>query len=44
MRPVAPLYGAAVYAGFVANIEPSEWPYHADDVPASLSAAVAAVQ
>jgi Phosphotransferase enzyme family len=44
MRPVAPLYGAAVYAGFVANIEPSEWPYHADDVPASLTAAVAAVQ
>jgi hypothetical protein len=42
MRPVASLFGAAVYAGFVARIEPSEWPYHADDVPAALTAAVAA--
>ncbi|HEY7272451.1 MAG TPA: aminoglycoside phosphotransferase family protein [Actinoplanes sp.] len=43
MRPVAALCGAAVYADFVARIEPSEWPYHADDVPAALTASVAAV-
>jgi Phosphotransferase enzyme family len=44
MRPVAALYGAAVYAGFLARIEPSEWPYHAGDVPASLTAAVTAAR
>ena len=44
MRPVAALFGAAVYAGFLARIEPSEWPYHADDVPASLTAAVTAAR
>ena len=37
--PIAPLYGAAVYATFVANIEPSEHPYHADDVLAGLDRA-----
>jgi hypothetical protein len=42
LRPVAPLRAAVVYAGFLANIEPAEWPYHADDVPAGLRAAVAA--
>ncbi|WP_433211558.1 phosphotransferase family protein [Dactylosporangium sp. CS-047395] len=40
LRPVAPLLGAAVYANFVHNIEPSEWPYHADDVPTCLKTAV----
>jgi aminoglycoside phosphotransferase (APT) family kinase protein len=39
MRPVAALCAAAAYAGFLARIEPSEWPYHADDVPAALTAA-----
>jgi aminoglycoside phosphotransferase (APT) family kinase protein len=42
MRPVAALCAAAAYAGFLARIEPSEWPYHAADVPAALTAAVAA--
>jgi hypothetical protein len=32
LRPVAAVTAAAVYAGFVAAIEPSEHPYHADDV------------
>lgn len=41
LRPVAPLRAAVVYAGFLANIEPAEWPYHADDVPAALRAAAA---
>ena len=40
MRPVAALRFAVVYAGFLDRIEPSEWPYHCDDVPACLSAAV----
>jgi hypothetical protein len=44
MRPVVALSGAAVYAGFLDRIEPSEWPYHADDVPAALTAAVAAAR
>jgi hypothetical protein len=44
MRPVAALYGAATYAGFLAHIERAEWPYHADDVPAGLTAAVAALR
>jgi hypothetical protein len=29
-----------VYANFLANIEPAEHPYHADDVPGHLAAAV----
>jgi hypothetical protein len=41
LRPVAALRAAATYAGFLDAIEPSEWPYHAGDVPACLSAAVA---
>jgi len=35
-RPVAELYLAAVYAAFVASIEPSEHPYHAGDVAPCL--------
>jgi hypothetical protein len=31
LRPVAALRLAAVYVHFLANIEPSEYPYHADD-------------
>ncbi|AEV87492.1 aminoglycoside phosphotransferase [Actinoplanes sp. SE50] len=42
LRPVAGLWNAATYAGFLANIEQSEWPYHAGDVPDCLAAAVAA--
>ncbi|GIF13156.1 aminoglycoside phosphotransferase family protein [Actinoplanes teichomyceticus] len=42
LRPVAALLGAATYAGFLARIEQSEWPYHAGDVPDRLAAAVAA--
>jgi hypothetical protein len=42
LRPVAALYLAAVYATFLANIEPSERPYHAADVPAYLARAVEA--
>lgn len=41
LRPVAPLLGAVVYGTFLANIEPSEWPYHAEDVPSCLNEAVA---
>ncbi|SBT54861.1 phosphotransferase family protein [Micromonospora narathiwatensis] len=41
LRPVAPLRLAAVYAMFLANIEPSEHPYHANDVPACLGRAAA---
>jgi hypothetical protein len=33
LGPVAALRFAAVYAEFLANIEPAEHPYHADDVP-----------
>lgn len=40
LRPVAALRSAVVYADFVANIEPSEWPYHAADVPACLAASI----
>ncbi|MER7001515.1 aminoglycoside phosphotransferase family protein [Dactylosporangium sp. NPDC000555] len=40
LRPVAPLLGAVIYAGFVHNIEPSEWPYHTEDVPTCLRIAV----
>ncbi|WP_433295232.1 phosphotransferase family protein [Actinoplanes sp. CA-030573] len=42
LRPVAQLRAAATYAAFIAAIEPSEWPYHADDIPACLTAAVSA--
>jgi Phosphotransferase enzyme family len=35
-RPVAELYLAAVYAAFLAGIEPSEHPYHAGDVAPCL--------
>ncbi|MEU8260397.1 aminoglycoside phosphotransferase family protein [Micromonospora sp. NPDC048999] len=41
LRPVAPLRLAAVYAMFLAGIEPSEHPYHAADVPACLGRAAA---
>ncbi|MFE9205601.1 phosphotransferase [Micromonospora sp. NPDC007230] len=41
LRPVAPLRMAAVYAMFLASIEPSEHPYHAGDVPACLKRAAA---
>ncbi|MFC4145794.1 aminoglycoside phosphotransferase family protein [Micromonospora mangrovi] len=41
LRPVAPLRMAAVYAMFLAGIEPSEHPFHVHDVPACLDAAVA---
>ncbi|MEV6925853.1 aminoglycoside phosphotransferase family protein [Dactylosporangium sp. NPDC051485] len=40
LAPAAPLLGAAVYANFVHNIEPSEWPYHTHDVPTCLKEAV----
>ncbi|GIF74342.1 aminoglycoside phosphotransferase family protein [Asanoa siamensis] len=33
LRPVAALRNAAVYASFLAGIEPAEHPYHAADVP-----------
>jgi hypothetical protein len=39
LTPVAALNGAATYATFLANIEPSEHPYHADDVQACLAMA-----
>jgi hypothetical protein len=42
LRPVAELRAAAAYAGFLDRIEPAERPYHAEDVPVRLSAAVAA--
>ena len=42
LRPVAELRAAATYADFLDRIEPAEWPYHAADVPARLSAAAAA--
>ncbi|MEU8813234.1 phosphotransferase [Actinoplanes sp. NPDC048796] len=43
LRPLAPLRSAVVYAGFLDNIEPSEFPYHAEDVPAALAAAASIV-
>jgi aminoglycoside phosphotransferase (APT) family kinase protein len=39
MRPVAELRAATVYAQFLADIEPSEHPYHAGDVARQLAAA-----
>ncbi|MEW2591105.1 aminoglycoside phosphotransferase family protein [Micromonospora aurantiaca] len=44
LRPVAPLRLAAVYAMFLAAIEPSEHPYHVHDVPAALARAAAAAR
>jgi hypothetical protein len=44
MRPIAALWAAETYAGFLAGIEPAEHPYHAADVPEQLEAAVAAAQ
>jgi Ser/Thr protein kinase RdoA (MazF antagonist) len=44
LRPVTPLLWAAVYARFLANIEPAEWGYHLEDIPRSLAEAVAADQ
>ncbi|MDY7086460.1 MAG: phosphotransferase [Actinomycetota bacterium] len=44
MRPVAPLRSALIYATFLDNIEPSEWPYHAADVPERLAAAVRSIR
>jgi hypothetical protein len=41
--PLAPLYGAAAYAMFLAHIEPSEHPYHRDDVPDALAAVASLV-
>ncbi|MGC1212144.1 MAG: aminoglycoside phosphotransferase family protein [Micromonospora sp.] len=41
LRPIALLRMAAVYAMFLAGIEPSEHPYHAADVPACLERAAA---
>ncbi|MBB2942838.1 hypothetical protein FB565_002551 [Actinoplanes lutulentus] len=40
LRPVAALRSAITYAGFLAKIEPSEWPYHAADVEVALRAAL----
>jgi hypothetical protein len=40
LRPVAALRAAATYADFLDAIEPSEWPYHAGDVPACLAASI----
>jgi hypothetical protein len=42
MRPVYELYYAAVYADFLAGIEPSEHPYHSADLPECLARASAA--
>lgn len=39
LRPVAALRNASVYANFLANIEPDEHPYHAEDVPFWLAEA-----
>ncbi|WFE33933.1 aminoglycoside phosphotransferase family protein [Micromonospora sp. WMMD975] len=44
LRPVAPLRLAAVYAMFLAGIEPSEHPYHVHDVPAALAQAAELAQ
>src|SRR5262249_30427805 len=39
LKPVAALRNAAVYSAFLANIEPSEYPYHAGDPPRWLAKA-----
>ena len=41
LRPVAALRSAAVFADFVARIEPTERAYHRADIPQMLDAAVA---
>ncbi|GAA2384293.1 phosphotransferase family protein [Catellatospora methionotrophica] len=41
IEPLVALRNAAAYAGFLDAIEPSEWPYHADDVPYWLAQAAA---
>lgn len=41
IRPITELSAALTYAGFLANIEPAEHPYHAGDVPGHLAAAAA---
>jgi hypothetical protein len=43
LRPVAALRDAVVYAAFLDAIEPSEWPYHAADVPSNLARAASMV-
>ncbi|MEV4343853.1 aminoglycoside phosphotransferase family protein [Actinoplanes sp. NPDC049596] len=43
MRPLLPLREALLCANFLDNIEPSEFPYHAEDVPAALIAAASIV-
>ncbi|GIE77542.1 hypothetical protein Aph02nite_34920 [Actinoplanes philippinensis] len=40
LQPVELLRQAVVYDGFLARIEPSEWPYHADDIRRCLQTAV----
>jgi hypothetical protein len=40
IAPIAELRGAVTYATFLDHIEPSEHPYHRDDVPTCLAAAV----
>jgi hypothetical protein len=40
LQPVELLRQAVVYHTFMAKIEPSEWPYHADDVRRCLQTAV----
>ena len=42
LRPVAALRAAVMYADVLGSIEPTEWPYHAADVPRCLAAAVEA--
>jgi hypothetical protein len=44
LTPVAALRSAAVYAAFLADIEPAEHPYHAEDVPRCLREARAAAE
>jgi hypothetical protein len=39
LRPLAALYGAAGYSGFVANIEPSERVYHIGEITSCLEKA-----
>lgn len=41
LRPVVALYFAAIYAKFLVNIEPTERPFHAADVPVCLARAAA---
>jgi aminoglycoside phosphotransferase (APT) family kinase protein len=40
LRPVAALRAAVTYAAFLDAIEPSEWPYHAADVPTCLATSI----